>query len=185
MSVPAVLIRKSTKEIIKQDMYPRADMQPVQGLDPDYEWLVKHIPFAEPDYDSRIFIMVTQLPDLNFLENFQQHPDYVGIREYRITYSPEKRPNEDIIRSIENAEKEANDLVWKESEHKDGNMFMMNSVYKDAKGLELTAEEQAQIDKLNLVTVNLAKNKATKEIKIAQVLVNQEPNIDEGWERSL
>jgi len=185
MSVPAVLVRKSTKQIIKEDLYPRADMQPVQGLDPDYEWLVKHIPFAEPAYDPRIFIMATNLPDLAGLESFGEHPSYPGIREYRITFSPEKRPNEDIIRSIENASKEANNLVFSEAVHKDEIVFMMNSIYKDAKGQTLTVEEQEQIDKLSIVAVNLAKNADNKEIQIAQVLADQEPNIDSGWEKSL
>jgi hypothetical protein len=181
MSVPAVLVRKSTKQIIKEDLYPRADMQPVQGLDPDYEWLVKNIPFAEPPYDSRIYIMATNFPDLNFLENFEEHPQYEGLREYRITYSPEKRADEDIIRSIENAEKEANSLVFSEAVHKDAVVFMMNSIYKDAKGQLLTTEEQIQIDKLNSIAVDLAKNLDAKEIKIAQVEAGEVPNIDEGW----
>lgn len=185
MSVPAVLIRKSTKQIIKEDIYPRADMQPVQGLDPDYEWLVKHVPFAEPPYDPRIYIMTTNLPDLAFLDDFEAHPNYPDLREYKITYTPERRPNEDIVRSIENAEKEANNLVFSEAVHKDEMAFMLNSVHKDAKSLELTSAEQDQIDKLAIVTVALAKNKDNAAIKIAQVLANQVPNIDEGWEKSL
>lgn len=184
MSAPAVLIRKSTKEIIKHDLYPREDMQPVQGLDPDYEWLVKYIPFNEPDYDSRIYIMVTNLPDLNLLTNFQNHPDYAGLREYRITYSPEKRPNEDIIMAIENAEKEANASVWSESVHKDETLFMINSVRKEAQNITLTVEELNHIDKLSTINVNLAKNLDTKNNKILQVTNGQEPNIDEGWERN-
>lgn len=185
MSVPAVLVRKSTRQIIKEDVYPNADMQPVLGMDPDYEWLVKHVPFAEPPYDPRIYIMTTNLPDLAFLEDFEQHPSYPELREYRITFSPEKRPNEDIIRSIENAEKEANNLVFSEAVHKDEMAFMLNSVHKDAKSLELTAAEQDQIDKLAITTVALAKNKDNKENKIAQVIAGQVPNIDEGWEKSL
>ena len=185
MSVPAVLVRKSTKQIIKEDVYPRQDMQPVQGLDPDYEWLVKYVPFAEPAYDSRVFIMQTNLPDLTNLDSFPAHPSYEGIRAYTIGYEPVKRPDADIIRSIENAEKAANELVFSEAVHKDEMAFMVNSVHKDAKGLSLTTDEQDQIDKLALVTVALAKNKDTKEIKIAQVAAGQVPNIDLGWEKSL
>lgn len=185
MSVPAVLIRKSTKQIIKEDVYPRADMQPVQGLDPDYEWLVKHVPFAEPPYDPRIYIMTTNLPDLAFLDDFEVHPSYPGLREYRITFSPEKRPNEEILRSIENAEKEANNLVFSEAVHKDQMAFMLSSVRKEGKNLDLTEEEQLQISKLEAVTVNLAKNKDNAAIKIAQVQAGQEPNIDLGWEKSV
>lgn len=183
--VPAVLIRKSTKQIIKEDVYPNADMQPVQGMDPDYEWLVKHVPYAEPPYDPRIYLMTTNLPDLAFLDDFEQHPSYPGLREYRITFSPKKRPNEDIIRSIENAQKEANNSVFSEAVHKDEFAFMLNSIYKDAKGQILTSEEQEKIDKLAIVTVNLAKNADTTANKIAQVTDGQVPNIDEGWEKSV
>jgi hypothetical protein len=182
MSVPAVLVRKSTKEIIKQALYPREDMQPVQGLDPDYEWLIKHIPYPEPDYDSRIYIMETQLPDLNFLNDFQEHPDYSGIREYRITYNPVKRPNADIIISIENAEKQANASIWSEAAHKDETLFMINSVRKEATGATLNTEEQSHVDKLSGINVKLAKNRDTATIMINQVNNGQEPNIDEGWE---
>ena len=185
MSVPAVLVRKSTKQIIKEDLYPRADMSPIEGLDPDYEWLVKYVPFAEPDYDSRIYIMSTNFPDLASLETFGEHPNYVGLREYRITYTPERRADLDIIRSIENAEKAANELVFSEAVHKDEMAFMVNSVHKDAKGLSLTTDEQDQIDKLALVTVALAKNKDNKDNKIIQVEAGQVPNIDLGWEKSL
>jgi len=182
--VPAVLIRKSTKEIIKQDMYPRQDMLPVQGMDPDYEWLVKNIPYPEPDYDSRIFIMQTNLPDLNFLNEFQEHPAYPGLREYRITYNPIKRPNDEIVIAIENAEKEANTSIWSEAAHKDETLFMINSVRKEAQSISLTEEEQTHIDKLSSINVKLAKNLDTKNIKIEQVNNGQEPNIDEGWERN-
>jgi hypothetical protein len=185
MSVPAVLILKSTKQIIKEGIYPREDMQPVQGLPPEYEWFIKHIPFAEPPYDSRVFIMSTDFPDLDQIALWEEHPDYPEIRAYKIGYTPIKRPDTDIIRSIENAEKEANNGVFSEAVHKDEFAFMLNSVHKDAKGQTLTAEEQDQIDKLAIVTVNLAKNKDEALNKIAQVEAGQTPNISEGWQNTL
>lgn len=185
MSVKAVLVRKSTKQIIKEGVYPREDMQPVQGLDPDYEWLIKYIPFAEPDYDSRVFIMQTNLPDLESLDLFEEHPTFQGIRAYTIGYEPIRRADEDIIRSIENAEKDANNGVFSEAVHKDEMAFMVNSVHKDAKGQSLTTEEQEQIDKLALVTVNLARNRDEALNKIAQVEAGQTPNISEGWQNTL
>jgi len=183
MSVPAVLIRKSTKQIIKHAPYPKADLTPfTEGeIDPDYEWLIKHTPFAEPDHDSRIFIMEDVMPDLNFLADFQEHPQYPGIREYRMTYNPIKRPNESIILEIENAEKAANSLIFSEVTHVKDFALMMNSIYKDAKGLVLNADEQIKIDNLNEVNVKFLQNQDTKNIKIEQVNAGLEPNIDEGW----
>lgn len=182
MSVPAVLVRRSTKEIIKHGEYPRADMLPVEGLDPDYEWLIKHTPFAEPDYDPRIYIMVTNLPNLEDLASFQEHPLYPGIKEYRITYTPEKRSNEEIIISIRNAEKEANDLIWTEGEHKDKMMLMMNASTKAASGAQLNSFEQSLLVDMNTIAEKLSKNEDNRNILVAQVNANQEPNIDSGWE---
>ena len=184
MSVEAVLVRKSTKEIIKHDLYPREDMAPVVGMDPDYEWLVKHIPFPEPAYDPRIFIMQTNLPDLQFLNDFQTHPSYPGIREYRITYEPIKRSNAEIIMAIENAEKEANNSVFSEAVHKDELALMLNAVNKKSDNITLTTDEQTRISKLNSINVKILKNEDTKNIKISQVQNAQVPNIDEGWEKS-
>lgn len=184
MSVEAVLVQKSTKSIIKHGLYPRADMMPVEGLDPDYEWLIKNIPYPEPDYDPRIYIMGTNLPDLEFLEIFAEHPEYSGVREYKITYSPEKRPQDDIIRAIENAEKEANGLVFSEGVHKDESIFMMNAIHKDAKSLDLTPQEQSYVDKLSEINVKISKNLSNKLLLVSQVNANQEPNIDSGWEKN-
>lgn len=184
MSVEAVLVQKSEKRIIKHDLYPREDMMPIEGMDPDYEWLIKNIPFAEPMYDPRIYIMVTNLPDLELLNSFQEHPQYPGIRAYTITYSPEKREKAEIITAIDNAEKEANNLVFSEAVHKDEIVFMMNSVHKDSKSLALTPQEQAQIDKLTVINMKLAKNKDNRNILVNMVNAGLEPNIDEGWERS-
>jgi len=185
MSVPAVLIRKSTKQIIKEDLYPRADMSAIEGMDPDYEWLVKYTPFAEPPYDSRIYIMDEKTPVGEELLVCPPHPNYTGLKAYSLTFTPIRRPDSDIIRSIENAQKEANNGVFSEAVHKDEFAFMLNSIHKDAKGQILTIEEQDQIDKLAIVTVNLAKNQDAAENKIAQVIAGQVPNIDLGWEKSL
>ena len=41
MSLPSVLIRISTGEVIKHSNYPVADMSEAQGLDSDFKWLIK------------------------------------------------------------------------------------------------------------------------------------------------
>ena len=185
MSVPAVFIRKSTKEVLIEGVYPRADMTPIEGGDPDYEWLIKYTPYVEPPYDSRIFTMKDILPIGEGLLTCPEHPLYAGLKAYTLTFEPVKRENADIIRSIENAQKEANNLVNNEAVHKDEFAFMMTSIYKDAKGQILTIEEQDKIDKLLLMNVALAKNADAAENKIAQVNANVPVNIDEGWEKSL
>jgi len=102
MGTPAVLIRKSTGEIIKHADYPRVDMQPIIGLDPDLEWLIVNTPYVEPDYDSRLFVLqrteaITAIP----------HPQYPLLNQYQISFSTDKREKPEIIASIDNAETDA------------------------------------------------------------------------------
>jgi len=184
MSKQAVLVKKSTKEIIRFATYPREDMQVIEDLDPDYEWLIENIPYLEPDYDPRIFILVTNKPDLNFLDTFIDHPLYPGLKEYRITYTPEKRSKAEIVLAIENAEKDANNLIWSESVHKDKMLFMLASAAKAASGFQLTQDEQDVMDEMSEIVVKLSKNRDNKNILVSQVNNDQEPNIDSGWEKN-
>lgn len=184
MSIQSVLVQKSTKSILKYAPYPRLEITPFPegDLDPDLEWLIIYTPYPEPDYDSRIYIMVTNEPDLNFLSSFPNHPDYNGIKSYQITYSPEKRSNEEIIISIDNAEKDANNIIWSEQVHKDRMLFMLSASAKAAAGFQLNAEEEASQEEMAAIVVKLSKNKANRNLLISQVESNQVPNIDLGWE---
>jgi hypothetical protein len=184
MEVASVLIQKSTKSIIKYASYPKAEITPITDIDPDYEWLIQNTPYTEPDYDPRIYLMVTNYPDLNLLNTFQEHPLYPGIKEYRITYSPEKRSKEDIIISIDNAQKEANDLIWSEGEHKDKQLLMMQASLKASTGATLNDYEESLLEAMNIIAVKLSKNEDNRNILVSMVNANVVPNIDEGWERS-
>jgi hypothetical protein len=184
MSVPSVLVQKSTKSILKFADYPRLEVTPfLEGeIDPDLEWLVVNIPFPEPDYDPRIYILGTNIPNLDQLETFPDHPLYSGIKAYQITYTPERRSNEAIIVSIDNAEKEANNLIWSEGVHKDKMLLMLNASAKAATGALLNEEEEILLNDMNAIAVKLSKNKDNRNILVDQVIANQVPNIDAGWE---
>ncbi len=185
MSVPAVLVRKSTKEILRFAPYFKLDLTPVvpeDGLDPDLEWLIIHIPYAEPTYDSRIYLLVQENPNLESLDSFPDHPSYQGIKAYQITYSTERRSNDEIIISIDNAEKQANDLIWSEGEHKDKQLLMMQASLKKSSGATLNEYEEELLVYMNAIAVKLSKNRDNRNILVGQVNANQVPNIDQGWE---
>ena len=95
MSLPAVLIRKSTGEIIKRGLYPREDMALIDGLDPDLEWLLVYIPYEAPDYDPRVFVLTTTESITT-----QPHPDYIHLNQFLVTYNTVKRDIESIESSI-------------------------------------------------------------------------------------
>ena len=178
MSLPAVLIRKSTGEILKHAPYPNVDMTPVQGLDPDLEWKLKHTPFPTPAYDSRIF-------ELEQIEEVTEeaHPEYADLKMYKKTFKTNKRSNEDINRSIDNAEEAANrDLV---SYRTDDKLFMLSIgiLARINAGIQPNAKEQAILDQVMAFDVKVWKNDEEKNRKKDQVLAGLEPDIDAGWER--
>jgi len=178
MSLPAVLIRKSTGEILKQAPYPNVDMTPIQGLDPDLEWKLKFTPFPSPDYDSRIFI----LEQIEAITE-EAHPEYPELKTYKKTFKTNKRPDTDINRAIENAEEAANrDLV---SYRTDDKLFMLSIgiLARINAGIQPNAKEQAILDQVMAFDVKVWKNDEEKKRKIAQVLEGLEPDIDAGWER--
>ena len=184
MSVPAVLVQKSTKIIVKEALYPRADLTPfpIGDIDPDYEWLIKHTPHEQVPYDSRIFIGKMILPEMEELNLFPQHPLYTGIRAYVINYGVEQRPKAEIIIEIENAEKEANNKVFSDIIHKEELLLISNSIAKKSEGYVLSPEEEERIANLNVMAVKQLKNKDNKIIKLEQLNSGNTPNISEGWE---
>jgi len=189
MSLPAVLIRKSTGKTLKFGPWPTQDMSPAPNLDPDLQWLLRHTPFKSPDYDARIWTLVELLPDLedmaatNTLEQLEAHPEYPEIKTYKKTYGTEKKPDTDIIRSIENAEEAANReiLTYRTTEKMllttAGILARVNS------GVQPNAKEQEMLDSLMAFDVKIWKNDEEKKRKIAQVEQGLEPDIDSGWEK--
>ena len=178
MGTPAVLIRKSTGEIIKHADYPRVDMQPIIGLDPDLEWLIVNTPYVEPDYDSRLFVLqrteaITAIP----------HPQYPLLNQYQISFSTDKREKPEIIASIDNAETDAlNSLT--------GNKVMktviqsISILFKKIDKLNLNASEQAVALDIQAIAVAVWKNNVEAKAKIAKVNAGIEPAIDELWQKT-
>jgi len=113
------------------------------------------------------------------------HPIYPEHKAYNHTFQLVKRPNEEIIVFIENAEKEANNLLNSEAQHKDSFVFMMSSINKRAQGFALTEMEQESANQLDGLVVKLAKNSSEKANKIAIVEAGLIPEIETGWEKSL
>ena len=179
MGTPAVLIRKSTGEIIKHADYPRLDMQPVSGLDPDLEWLIKTTPYVQPDYDSRIYI-------LNQIESVttEPHPEWPWLNQYQITYQTVKRVADEIIQAIENAENEANSNVLPYTKQLKILSLGVATLFRRVEGMTLTAKETKIKNKCLAIGTNVWKNHDTATAKVAEVTAGSEPQIDAGWEKT-
>lgn len=176
MSVPGVLIRISTGEIIKHDVLPVADpaTQEVQGLDPDLKWLVKHEPFGQPQYDARVYSLqkteaVTE----------EQHPDYPLYDRYLITYDTVRRAVSEIEQAIIN--KERNEF----SRHIDYleklAILGISILSRRIEGLQLTATEQNIMSRIERNGLKIWQNHQRRKQLQAEAEQVQPVDIDDGW----
>lgn len=176
MSVPAVLLRKSTGEIIKHDTYPSITVEPLLGLDSDLEWLIKYIPYSKPAYDPRIYQLVTS-EEVTSIE----HPDYPGLNQYLITYSTQKRPPAEIETAVKNAEQIANNQILPNQRQLKLIILSLGILFRKVEGLQLDQKEQVIADKAVNAAVSMWQNDQNLRTKIQEIANGQEPNIDDGW----
>ena len=180
MKLPVVLIRKSTQEILKENaVYPAENMAPIDGLDPDLEFLIKVTPYAQPDYDSRIFVLQTTKEITS-----DPHPDYPHLNQFKTLFDTEKRSNAEIIVQIENAKQLANQALFNE----DMPGFMVGvqeALNRKSEGLQLTQSEIDLLDKNSSISVKISQNAENAENLKSILLSGGTPLIDEGWESSI
>lgn len=177
MSIPAVLIRISTGEVIKHDTYPSNIIEPIPSLDPDLKWLIKWIPFPQPDYDSRIFRLITteEITEI-------AHPTYPLLDQYLITYGTEKRTDDEIINHVENAETNANESLLDYTQRVKLLTLGIGILIRKTDGLALTDKEITIQDKLVSIAIKIWKNDTELKAKLQQIIDGIEPEIDSGWE---
>lgn len=176
MSVPAVLIRISTGEIIKHDVLPVADpaTQEVQGLNPDLKWLIKHEPFAPPQYDSRVY----QLQTTEAVTE-EEHPDYPLYDRYLITYQTIRRPVDEIQQAIINAERvefgRHVDYLEKLA------ILGISILSRRIEGLQLSQTEQNIMNRIERNGNKIWQNHQRRKQLEAEAEQVQPVDIDAGW----
>lgn len=179
MSVPSVLIRISTGEIIKHAIYPKSEVTPIESLEPDLKWLIKYTPYSKPDYDSRVFSLITTQEITEIA-----HPTYPEMDQFLITYDTLKRSNEEIQVQIENAETDANEGLMPYQQRVKLLTLGLGILIRKTDGLTLTNKEVVLQDKIVAAAVKIWKNDNELKLKIQQLLDGTEPEIDAGWEKS-
>lgn len=190
MSLPSVYIHKPTKAIVKRGLYPRHDLGEIIGQDPDYVWLLEYTPFPAPDYDPRYFKLVTEVPDLALYNFDLEHPDYPHtthphLSVYKTTYSLVKRPTEEIEVHVKNAQRLADESIFRSQEQMTSSVKTMAILRRAQQGLTLTLEEEALLSSLDAMNVNVAKNLDNYNLLMGLITAGAEPDIDAGWEKGI
>lgn len=175
-ALPSVLIRISTGDILARTLYPRDDMGPVQGLDPDLEWCVIRTPFAEPNYDPRYYqLLVTE----------QRGPDpdaeFSHLHPWNRTFTTQKRPTPEIKVHAENKERDELGRHIREVETLKLTLYGLAILFRMVNQQQLTAREQAVRDRLLAIIVKLRANDDRLQEILTQLDANQEPDLETGW----
>jgi hypothetical protein len=147
-----------------------------ERTNPDYKYFVAYEPSVKPNYDQRYY-------DYKMVETPKNiaHPVYPLYNQWLIEHNLTKRSNDDIFLSIENARKVANATLI----DYDLQAMAIAVIIKRQNNEVLTSEEiQIALDWVS-ISNKLIQNKQIEANKKAQVLNNQEPDIDAGWERKI
>lgn len=142
---------------------------PVPGPDQEYLPIMTETP---PDFDSRLNIR-TQAEG----PNEQAVPKQWEIK-YTVT-ARTKAEKKEIARNIKRAKVQDHLPIQDKDELI---VFLLMVVLRDAKGLSLTAREQAMKDKLASMAVKLKSNDDHLKDIEAAIDADQTPDLDSGWE---
>ncbi len=184
MEIPCVLVRKSTKEILNANCnYPRTDDGPIEGLDPDLLYLAKYIPYAEPDYDPRTHILITNYPDLlNMnLDEIPAHPDHEHIQEYRILYTTQKRENSEICAMVDLIESASNEEVFPTQSFKKDLTISIAALFEHQNRNQWSDEELAALNRIIGRGVGFNQNDAIGKAKKLIINAGGLPDLDSDW----
>ena len=115
----AVLIRKSTQEVIKKGKYPNRKMNPIVGLDADLEWLLV-VNKPNPSYDPLTHKLVQKADKIT--DN--PHPDYPHLNTYKVSTKAVEMSELEKEKYIESQEDEDFSAIIISEKKQDGiNLF--------------------------------------------------------------
>jgi hypothetical protein len=124
-----------------------------------------------PDYDPRIFKL---LPPVE--ERVEGAP-----ATWHIGWETEKKTGDEIKVAITNAETIENQKVVGPQEFPKLMMMVAGIINRNQKGLQITAQEQAALTRLEEGYAAVARNDRKAAEKFVQVDANEVPNLD-SWE---
>lgn len=173
------VIRQSTGEIISRNQtWPRSDGGEIQGLDPDYVYLLdvrflspSHPQYvAQPNYDSRLYyLMATETPNIpNNILNLQ--------------WSAVKRDVDEQIESALNKEAEIVNSLIDVSREVIETRLAVSAILTQLSGQNLPQKVQEFVTNYRNKGVKIWNNRQRLNEILADINASNEPNLDAGWD---
>ncbi len=162
-----VLRRISDKFVINPRAISNTTSTPNPG--PDQEYLPIKKEEVVPDYDPRFTVLSTN-----------EAPN-AGETEVHITYTVTDRPEAEVHAAIDNAERLQVQEHFNRNDCERDVRLLLAAIFRQAKNLELTPEEEALVEANVGIASKLTQNKAIAAELKAQVTAGNKPDIDAAW----
>lgn len=164
------ILQVSTSQIIARNVpWPRADGGAIEGLDPDFVYLLQSTD-AKPDYDSRLYQ----------LESTEQVD--IEANTIRRTWGTTKRPLEDRLAAAENVEAEELSKHIKLEREVIETRLMVTALLNYIDGLQFPPKVKAMADAYKAKGTKLWKNRDRLKAIVTAIQADQDPDLESGWE---
>lgn len=177
--IPCVVIQWNTERtaysVVNYNYNPIS--LPITGLSSDFEVLVKRTPYAMPEYDTRLKVLVT-----TYAPSETYDATYTTNRMWVETFGLLDRSNSEQMTSVDEAENYANFQVFPSEKQIKYIVLTLSILDRKASGLTVSAKQQAILDRVNAKALRIWTNHILGETKKDSLNAGNLVDLDYGWE---
>lgn len=163
--------------LINSNPCPVINGEPIPTMPDGYEWLANNTESNPVTYDPRIFIELQHTLPTNL-----PHPQWPMYNQYRTTFSLEKRSTDQIVESVRQEERLANNTLITEAEKEKMDKFTTGYLISISKGLSPDEAQLNAVARHQDVEVKMNRNASNAEGLIGRILLGENVDISSGWE---
>lgn len=155
---------------------------PVEGLDSKYKIYGEYIPFVEPPFDSRGWILTVTKTRID-----NPHPVYPDVLTYEITYTLTRRSNEELYNSVDVEENWANEQLFPSLGRVKKQTKQASVLHKKTNNEQISEEEESNLEYMDNVNDAMDNNADNADRMKSFIEDNPTlvPDFDDGWTTSI
>jgi hypothetical protein len=150
------------------------------GMGPNQELIASWEPSARPDMSTFLY----EVGELRQYKNIA-HPIYPMLKQWEITYPYTDTTKEFRLEALDNKESEANESTMPSQKRLKNLILAFDNALKalgyDKYTTLINEKKKKEIKLVQNIADKIRANKATKDLKVAAVNNNQNPDIDSDW----
>lgn len=183
MILQCVVYSISEDRIVNYNYGVETDNLPISGLDPDLKVYGTYYTNSIPPYDSR-----TQTLIITKLTIDNPHPTYPDLLTYQITYSLQRKTDEELYSQVDAMEAYVNSLLFPETDSRLGKQQRYFKILnKKVQGIPTTTDEDNLSSLMDSIADAMDSNADNADLIKDYIDANPTliPDLDSGWIISL